>query len=205
MKQKCFLLASLFAAALPSAAVMAQAEGDDFTSHIVNAGFDEGPDLERSFATGNRGTFYAPVGWDVVYHASDMAYGSQHFNMNQYSADAPGANGMTTEDTYTVPLLIPEGDGYYQHVFSGAYNSPILTISQTISDLPAGNGHPGKNFRKKAVSDERGAVLRNLPEISVPGDPFLRQHPPGKKDGGIPGQLSGPPAPGAVFRVPSIH
>ena len=137
MKKRCLLLASLLAAAcVPSLTAVAQEE--DFTSHIVNAGFDEGPDLERSFATGNRGTFYAPVGWDVVYHASDMAYGSQHFNMNQYSADAPGANGMTTEDTYTVPLLIPEGDGYYQHVFSGAYNSPILTISQTISDLPAG-------------------------------------------------------------------
>lgn len=138
MKQKCFLLASLFAAALPSAAVMAQAEGDDFTSHIVNAGFDEGPDLERSFATGNRGTFYAPVGWDVTYHASTMASGSQHFNMDQYSADAPGANGMTSEDNYTLPLLVPDGEGYYQHAFFGAYNSPILTISQTLTDLPAG-------------------------------------------------------------------
>ena len=138
MKQKCFLLASLFAAALPSAAVMAQAEGDDFTSHIVNAGFDEGPDLERSFATGNRGTFYAPVGWDVTYHASTMASGSQHFNMDQYSADAPGANGMTSEDNYTLPLLVPDGEGYYQHAFFGAYNSPILTISQTLADLPAG-------------------------------------------------------------------
>ena len=144
MKKRCLLLASLLAAAcVPSLTAVAQEE--DFTSHIVNAGFEEGPDLESSFTTGNYGTFYAPKGWTVTYNAENAEWGSQHFKYEVYSADAPGANGMTAEDKNVQALLMPtEGEGYYTQGFM-AWNAaawcttgPIIVIEQTVNDLPAG-------------------------------------------------------------------
>ena len=144
MKKRCLLLASLLAAAcVPSLTAVAQEE--DFTSHIVNAGFEEGPDLESSFTTGNYGTFYAPKGWTVTYNAENAEWGSQHFKYEVYSADAPGANGMTAEDVNVQALLMPtEGEGYYTQGFM-AWNAaawcttgPIIVIEQTVNDLPAG-------------------------------------------------------------------
>ncbi|MGI6218806.1 MAG: hypothetical protein ACOYJE_02935 [Bacteroidaceae bacterium] len=147
MKKKSILLATLLAACcVPVASVQAQVDGEDYTSHIVNAGFEEGPDLNSPFpVTGNYGTFYAPVGWTVTYNAQSLEWGSQHFKYEVYSADNVGANGMSSEDGNVAVLLYPtEGEGFYQQGFM-AWNAtahhdggPIIILEQTVNDLPAG-------------------------------------------------------------------
>ncbi len=146
MKRKRILLAVLCATCMPLATVQAQTLNEDYTSHIANAGFEEGPDLDSPFpVTGYYGTFYAPKGWTVTYTAESLEWGSQHFKYGVYSDDNPGENGMTSESEYVATLLYPtEGEGYYQQGFMAWYatahssDGPIIIIEQTVNTLPAG-------------------------------------------------------------------